>query len=100
MKGWIYSASNFRYLSNDNITLNNLIEDGIHLNYNGTHIIAGNFADFIENFIFEEYSNFNNNKFWLGPVDPENVSIFNRGRTFNIKVLCNTTHSSLNTKCK
>lgn len=45
--------SNFHYLLNDNITRNYLVEDGIHLNDNGTHILAENFVDFI-NFIFEE----------------------------------------------
>ena len=35
------------------------------------HILTDNFVDFINNFIFEEYNDFNNNIFWLRPVDPE-----------------------------
>ena len=34
----------------------------------GTHILAGNFVDFVNNFIFEEHNDFNNNKRPLRPM--------------------------------
>ena len=55
--------NNFYYLSNDSITRNNLVEDGFHLNENKMHILANNFVDFVNNLIFEENNDFNNNKF-------------------------------------
>ena len=64
----------FHYLSSDNICRNHLVEDGINLNDKGAHILAGNFVNSFNDFIFEEYDNFNNNKFGLRAMDPENVS--------------------------
>ena len=41
----------FYFICNDNITLENLWKDGIHLNNEGTHIFASNLVDFLNDFI-------------------------------------------------
>ena len=40
-------SNNIYYLSNDNISRSFVCDDGIHLNQNGTYILASNFVDFI-----------------------------------------------------
>ena len=42
----------FHFISDDKITREFLCDDGIHLNDEGTNVLAGNFVDFIKDFIF------------------------------------------------
>ena len=56
-----------------------MVEDGFHLNDWVTQILAGNFGDSFNNFILEEYTNFNN-KFGLRQMDPENASFNGKQR--------------------
>ena len=39
-----------------------MVEDGIHLSDNRTHIFAENFEEFLRNFIFEAYKNVGGNR--------------------------------------
>ena len=42
---------NFSFLSNDNILRKHLCGDGVHLNFSGTNILAGNMVDFLKKFV-------------------------------------------------
>ena len=41
--------NNIYFLSNDNISRNFICDDGVHLNWKGTHILVSNFVTLIDN---------------------------------------------------
>lgn len=89
--------SNFHCVSNNYITRSHLIKDEINLNDNVTYSCR-KLVDFINNFIFEDCTNVNSNKFWLGQVDPKNVSF--RGKQMSCKFFSDTRQSLLNSNYK
>ena len=46
-------TENFYFIRNDDITIEHLEEDGVHLNDSGTDILAGNFVDYFNNYILD-----------------------------------------------
>ena len=43
----VYLVNDFYFISNDNITRDFIYQDGVYLNQDGTCLLAGNFADFL-----------------------------------------------------
>ena len=48
-------ANNYHYIDNDNISYDHLWKDGIHLKDDGTRILAGNFTNYLNQFILKKY---------------------------------------------
>ena len=49
------NANKFKYLCNNNILYTHIWDDGIHLTDAGIYMLAGNFVDLLNNFIFANY---------------------------------------------
>ena len=49
-----YERNNFQFISNDNITRQDLRRDGSHLNNDSTYIFASDLVDILNDFIFRK----------------------------------------------
>ena len=53
--------NNFGFICNDNVTSNYLWKDGIHFTDKGTNILAGNFVNFLNDFVLNRNDNIDSN---------------------------------------